>query len=221
MSFNSLYDKVVKQIGEAVEIMKKGGIVAYPTDTVYGLGADAFNTDAVEKVYRIKQRPFNMPLPVLLSDEAQAASVAVAISGFAGFLMKRFWPGGLTLVLTADASLPACITGGGNKVAVRVPDHIIPVTLIRELGKPVVGTSANISNYPSVATAEEVAEQLGNDVDLIIDGGRCPGGLESTVVDVTGQSPVVLRQGAVPEERIMKAYREYLNGAGEGEYSVR
>jgi len=221
MALNSLSDKLVKQISEAAEIMRRGGIVAYPTDTVYGLGADAFNTDGVEKVYRIKQRPYTMPLPVLLADKAQAASLAASISGFAGCLMEKFWPGGLTLVLEADASLPACITGGGDKIAVRVPDHIVPVTLVRELGKPIVGTSANISSYPSVVTAEEVAQQLGNEVDIIIDAGRCPGGLESTVADVTGQSPIILRQGAIPEEEIMKTYREYINGAGESENSIR
>jgi L-threonylcarbamoyladenylate synthase len=209
---NPLSDLVVKQIDEAVEIMRKGGVVAFPTDTVYGLGADALNASAVEKVFKIKQRLYNLPLPVLLADESQAASVAVSISEFARCLMKKFWPGGLTLVLNGGASLPELITGGGDKVAVRVPDHIIPVTLISKLGKPVVGTSANVSNNPSVITAEEVKKQLGDDIGLIIDGGRCPGGLESTVVDVTGEYSVVLRQGAIAEEEIMQVYREYNEG---------
>jgi len=209
---NSLSDQVVRQIDQAVEIMRQGGVVVFPTDTVYGLGADAFNTHAVEKVFKIKQRPFSLPLPVLLADESQTATVAVAISEFARRLMKRFWPGGLTLVLNGGASLPELITGGGDKIAVRVPDHIIPVTLISRLGKPVVGTSANVSNSPSVATAEDVEKQLGADVDLIIDGGRCPGSLESTVVDVTGQSPIVLRQGAIAEAEIMRIYEEYNKG---------
>ena len=197
------------QIDRAVEAIKAGGIVAFPTDTVYGLGADAFNQEAVEKIYKVKQRPFHLPLPILLADVTQISTVAGYVPDFAQFLIKHFWPGGLTLVLPRAESLPEIITSGSDKVAVRIPDHIIPVTIIRRLGMPVVGTSANISDEPSVLTAQEVAAQLGDKVDLIIDGGMCPGGMESTVVDVTGEVPVILRNGIIPDNKIENAYNEY------------
>ena len=197
------------QIDRVVEALKAGGIVAFPTDTVYGLGADATNRKAIEKIYRVKQRPFHLPLPVLLADMTQIDTVASYVSDFAQFLMKRFWPGGLTLVLPRAESLPESITSGSDKVAVRIPDHVVPLTIIRRLDMPVVGTSANISDEPSVLTAQEVAAQLGDGVDLIIDGGICPGGIESTVVDVSKGVPLILRHGIIPDSEIENAYNEY------------
>ena len=114
-------------------------------------------------------------------------------------------------MLPKKDTLPDIVTAGSNKVAVRIPDHVVPISLIRGLGKPIVGTSANISDKPSPVTAEGAEQQLGRQVDLIIDMGRCPGGLESTVVDVTGETPVILRQGVIPEEEIKKVCREYAN----------
>lgn len=211
---NKLDAQLTSQIDKAVDILKTGGIVAYPTDTVYGLGADAFNADAVAKIYRVKKRSRDMPLPLLIADAGQVALVAGAVSHYAHVLMERFWPGGLTLVLFKAASLPYIVTVGSDKVAVRVPDHIVPLAIIRKLGKPIIGTSANVSNKPSPVTAQGVEEQLDGQVDLIIDGGRCPGGVESTVVDVTGDVPVVLRRGIVPEDAIIQVHREHNKGGG-------
>jgi L-threonylcarbamoyladenylate synthase len=200
------------QVERAVEILKKGGIVAFPTDTVYGLGGDVFNVPAVERIYRVKQRSLDMPLPVLLADAAGLADIAAGVPEMAWCLINRFWPGGLTLVLNKKKSLPDIVTAGSDRVAVRVPDHAVPVSLIRRLGSPVVGTSANISREPSPLTAREVEKQLGGKVDMIIDAGRCPGEVESTVVDVTGKSPVISRRGIISEEEIKKACREYSMG---------
>jgi L-threonylcarbamoyladenylate synthase len=197
------------QVDRAIEIFKNGGIVAFPTDTVYGLGGDVFNVAAVERIYRVKQRPRNMPLPVLLADSTQLADVVASVPETARCLMRHFWPGGLTLVLSKKDTLPDIITAGSNKVAVRIPDHVVPLSLIRGFGAPIVGTSANISDEPSPVTAEEVEQQLDGQVDLIIDMGRCPGGLESTVVDVTGEVPVILRRGVIPEEEINRIFQEY------------
>jgi L-threonylcarbamoyladenylate synthase len=196
------------QVERAVEILKKGGIVAFPTDTVYGLGGDVFNVPAVERIYRVKQRSLDMPLPVLLADAAGLVDVAAGVPEMAWCLIKRFWPGGLTLVLNKKKSLPDIVTAGSDRVAVRVPDHAVPVSLIRRLGSPVIGTSANISREPSPLTAREVEKQLNGKVDMIIDAGRCPGEVESTVVDVTGKSPVISRRGIISEEEIKKACRE-------------
>ena len=212
--YSSLPLQLVQQIDKAVEILNGGGIVAFPTDTVYGLGADVFNNEAVEKVYKAKQRPRHLPLPVLLADATQVSVVAGSVSEITQVLMKHFWPGGLTLVLSKAASFPGNITGGSDNIAIRIPNHIVPLTIIRKLGVPIIGTSANISDGPSAVTAQEVEMQLGKDVDSIVDGGRCPGGLESTVVDVTGETLVVLRQGIIPENEIRKVCEKYCRKAG-------
>jgi L-threonylcarbamoyladenylate synthase len=197
------------QVERAVEILKNGGIVAFPTDTVYGLGGDVFSVQAAERIYRAKQRSMDMPLPVLLADATELANIAADVPEVAWCLIKRFWPGGLTLVLPKKDSVPDIITAGGDKVAVRVPDHPVPLSLIRRLGSPLIGTSANVSREPNPLTAKEVERQLGGRVDMIVDGGRCPGGLESTVVDVTGKAPLILRRGIIVEEEIRKACSEY------------
>ncbi len=160
-----------------------------------------FNIEAVERIYRVKQRSRHLPLPVLLADSAQLDDIVASVPEIARYLMRHFWPGGLTLVLPKKDTLPDIITAGSNKVAVRIPDHVVPLTLIRGLGAPIIGTSANISDKPSPVTAEEVEQQLGSQVDLIIDMGKCPGGLESTVVDVTGEIPVILRRGSYIRRR--------------------
>jgi L-threonylcarbamoyladenylate synthase len=210
----ALSRQVMLQVDRAIEILKKGGIVAYPTDTVYGLGGDAFNIEAIKRIYKVKQRAGDMPLPILLADAAQLADVVADVPEIARRLIKRFWPGGLTLVMAKKASVPDIITAGSDKVAVRIPDHPIPLSLIKGLGRPVVGTSANISGKPNPLTAEEVRRQLDEEVDLIIDGGRCPGGLESTVVDVTGEAPAILRRGIIGEEEIKKVCGEYFMEVG-------
>lgn len=186
--------------------------MVYPTDTVYGLGCSALNSEAVERIYKVKQRPHHLPLPVLLADVSQLDVVVAPVPGVAQFLMRRFWPGGLTLVLPKAASLPAIVTAGSDKVAIRIPSHAVPLAIIRGLGSPIIGTSANISDKPSPVTAEEAEQQLGKQVDLIIDAGRCPGGIESTIVDVTVETPVILRAGIISEGEIKRACQEYAKG---------
>jgi L-threonylcarbamoyladenylate synthase len=208
----NLSSKIALQVDRAIEILKAGGIVAFPTDTVYGLGGDVFNIEAAERIYSVKQRPRSLPLPVLLADLTQVTAVADSVPDIARFLMKRFWPGELTLVLPKGALIPEIITADKGKVAIRIPNHIVPPALIRGLGAPIIGTSANISHKPSPLTAQEVEQQLGSQIDLIVDMGRCPGGLESTVVDVTGETPVILRQGIIPEDEIKRACQEYARG---------
>jgi len=188
---------IENQIEKAISILKQGGIVAFPTDTVYGLGACATNQQAVERVYRVKGRPQNMALPLLLANISQISEVAEPVPQIAWHLAHKFLPGALTLVLPKSKSVPDIITAGGITVAIRIPAHPIPVALIEGLGAPIVGTSANLSGKPSVLTADEVYFQFGDRIDLVIDGGRCPGGRESTIVDVTGETPVVLREGAI------------------------
>jgi L-threonylcarbamoyladenylate synthase len=202
---DELFQRIMLQVDRAVDILDKGGIVAYPTDTVYGLGASVFNEAAIERIYKVKQRDRNMPMPVLLADSTDLADIVSDVPELAWRLIRHFWPGGLTLVLPKKDSVPDIITAGSDKVAVRVPDHVVPLSLIRGLGKPIIGTSANVSRQPNPLTVEEVEQQLGGQVDLIIASGKCRGGLESTVVDPTGESPVILRRGIIPEDEIFKA----------------
>ncbi len=199
-------DALQKQIDKGIQILKCGGVIAFPTDTVYGLGADAFNPDAVGRIYDIKKRPKHLPLPLLIVDIKQLDILAKPLPEIALFLARRFWPGGLTLVVPKAAHLPGYL--GNTSIAVRVPAHPVCLALIQAINNPLIGTSANISGKPSALTAGEVKQQLGNEVDLIIDGGRCPGGGESTVVDVTGGKPVIVRQGIIPGKEIKRAVEE-------------
>ncbi len=186
------------QIEKGIRILRQGGLVAFPTDTVYGLGACYNLPDAVEKVYAVKNRPRNMPLPLLLADILQIAEITGTIPPVARQLIAHFFPGALTIVLPRSSLVPDVVTAGGATVGIRIPAHPVPVALAKGLGMPIIGTSANLSGKPSPLTAAEVHGQLGNKVDLIIDGGRCPGGKESTIIDVTGEIPVVRREGAIP-----------------------
>jgi L-threonylcarbamoyladenylate synthase len=196
------------EVEQGVKILRKGGVIAFPTDTVYGLGADAFNSKAVGRIYEIKNRPKNQQFPLLMADIERLTTLANPIPEIARFLARRFWPGGLTLVLSKTYSLPAYLAPGPT-IAVRVPNHPVCLTLIQRLGNPIIGTSANISGQPAALTAEEVGQQLGGKIDLVINGGKCPGGKESTVVDVTHETPLILRQGIIPPCEIDKAYKEY------------
>ena len=191
-----------KQVEMGVSILRQGGLVAFPTDTVYGLGAGVNIPQAVERVYRVKERPLNMALPLLLADISQISEVAEPVPPIAWLLAKKFLPGALTMVLPKSKSVPDTITAGGKTVAIRIPAHPVPVTLVRGLGMPIVGTSANLSGKPNSLTAYEVYSQFGDRVDLVIDGGRYRGGRESTVIDITGEVPVILREGAILEREL-------------------
>ena len=190
------------ELARAADLLRGGGVVAFPTDTIYGLGALADNSVAIDRIFKIKGRPITQALPLLAADEAQAVSVTRFVPETAKLLMARFWPGALTLVLPRAIWMSEMITAGGLTIAVRVPDHPLTIALIEAAGGPLVGTSANIHGHPNPITAGDVQSQLGNSVDLIIDGGQVHGGTESTVVDVTVNPPRIIRQGAIAKEEI-------------------
>jgi L-threonylcarbamoyladenylate synthase len=202
----SVSTSIQQQVKEAITILKKGGIVAFPTDTVYGLGASVNILHAVERIYQVKERPPSMALPILIAHISQINDVASSVPVVAWLLARSFLPGALTLVLYKSKLIPDIVTAGDKTVAVRVPAHPVPIALIEGLGAPIGGTSANTSGKPSALTADEVQNQLGSKVDLIIDGGRCPGGKESTVIDVTMEPPVILREGAISIEELKRVY---------------
>lgn len=188
-----------KAIEDGAEAIRRGELVAFPTDTVYGVGAHAFIERAVERLYEAKLRPKGKAIPLLIGSADEMADVAVEIPDLAWKLAGAFFPGGLTLVLSRSPRVPDIVTAGTDTVAVRVPDHAVFQSLIGAVGAPLAATSANLSGQPSPSTAEDVYRQLAGRIELILDGGRCPGGMESTVLDLTGPIPRVLRQGAVPK----------------------
>ncbi len=182
----------------AVEALLRGQIIVYPTDTVYGLGCRIDDERAVRRILEVKRRPPTAPLPVLLADPAQLAEYVRAIPPAARRLISRFWPGALTVIFRRSDKIPAIVAGGGETVAVRVPGHPVPRALVRATGVPLVGTSANSHGAPPPHTAQAAVYDLGDRVDLVLDGGRAPLGRESTVVDVTGETPAIIREGAIP-----------------------
>lgn len=187
-------------LDRAERLLRQGDLVAFPTDTVYGLGAALFNLQSIDRLYVVKGRDAAKAIAVLVGDENALGQVAGALSGFAARLARRFWPGPLTLVVAAHPALPANLSPLPT-VGVRMPDHPVALALLRRTG-PLAVTSANRSGEPSATTAEEVYAQLGGRIPLILDGGRCPGGLPSTVVDCTGSEPVILRPGPISLQQL-------------------
>lgn len=187
----------------AVALLCSGRLVAYPTDTLYGLAALPTDSRAVERLFAAKGRPAERAVPLLIASPADLALVAEAVPEVAQRLMRAFWPGALTIVLRRASAFRSDAIG--ETVAVRVPDHPVPRALVRLLGAPITGTSANSSGGPDPLTAEDVRAQLGDAVDLVIDGGRCPGARPSTVVDCTAERPRVVRAGSIGHEELVRA----------------
>ena len=202
MSDLPLDDAMQEQIRTAVDVLGNGGVAAIPTDTLYGLAACAFDESATLKVYELKGRPDGMALPLLLSDAEDARQCAVEVPEKAWPLMERFWPGALTLVLRKSAAVPDVVTAGLDTVALRVPDHPVARAIAEGLGAPITGTSANLSGRPGLTSAAAVRAEFGDAIDFVLDGGDAPGGVASTILDLSGDEPRVLREGAVSWEDI-------------------
>lgn len=201
-SSNVITEKQMQQIDEAALILKNGGIVAFPTETVYGLGADATNLKAVRKVYEVKQRPLNHPVIVHLSDFSQISNWAENVSTHAKTLMTHFWPGPLTLILKRTKNVPDEITGGQNTVALRMPAHPIALALLNKTECPLVAPSANRFGQLSPTHSDHVKQELGSRVDFVIEGGYCDVGIESTILDISSKEPRILRPGAITPSQI-------------------
>lgn len=204
---NMLKPELQTQINTAAAMLRNGGVVAIPTETVYGLAADASNTDAVKRIFSIKGRPEKHPLIVHIADESQLAYWAGEIPDSAKLLARRFWPGPLTLILPRSKKVSDIITGGQDTVGLRVPDHPVALALLRAMGPNggLAAPSANRYGHISPTTAQHVRDELGDSVDLILDGGPCQVGLESTIVSCIGDTVSVLRPGGVPVSAIEEA----------------
>lgn len=191
-----------KDIELAVKILKEGGLVAFPTETVYGLGADATNLSAIEKVFLAKQRPMDHPVIVHLGDISQLSRWAMDVSPLAFKLAHAFWPGPLTLILKKSSIVFEAVTGGQDTVGIRIPNHPVTLKLLKKFGGGIVGPSANRFGRISPTTADAVREELGDVVDYILEGGQSAVGVESTIIDMSDNQPVILRPGMITAEQI-------------------
>jgi L-threonylcarbamoyladenylate synthase len=189
-------------IARAVAALRRGGLVAFPTETVYGLGADAANVGALARLYAVKGRPPDHPVIVHVAAPTLLDGWAGEVGAAARRLSDALWPGPLTIVVRRAAHVPDAVTGGGETVGVRVPDQPVALALLREFGGGIAAPSANRFGRVSPTTAEDVRSDLGDDVDVVLDDGPCAVGVESTIVDCTGSEPVILRPGGVSRERI-------------------
>ena len=189
-------------VDEALRLLVSGGVVAVPTDTLYGLAADALNAEAIERVFQIKERPEGLALPVLLAGPEQLQQVASDVPEGLRAVAEALWPGAMTLIVRRNESLPSRLTAGHPTVAVRVPNHPVPRELARRLGRPITGTSANISGAADPVNLAELREQVGGRVDLLVAEGPEPAGTASTIVDLSGDAPRLVRDGAIPFENI-------------------
>jgi len=193
------------EIQNALQILQSGGIVAFPTDTVYGLGSLVFNNNAIESIYIAKNRPVEKAIPILIGDLGDLDKIADDIPGMALRFASRFWPGPLTCVVPKKQILPPAVSAT-HTVAVRIPNHPNARTLLRAAG-PMAVTSANISGQASPSTAHEVYDQLNGRIPLILDGGKTKGGIPSTLVDCTGDAPVILREGPITLPGLLAALK--------------
>ena len=211
----------LSECARAAVILRNGGLVAFPTETVYGLGADATNDEAVRRIFAVKGRPTDHPLIVHIASAAQLDDWAKRVPPVAHRLADSFWPGPLTLLLERSASVSPVVTGGRPTVGLRVPDHPMALELLHEFGGGIAAPSANRFGRVSPTSAAHVAADLGDEVDLILDGGSCRIGVESTIVDLTGDRPVVLRVGGVALDQLTEVIGDEVNVRESAEPSDR
>ena len=190
-------------IQEAAGVIREGGVIAFPTRCLYGLGADAFNPEAVERIFKIKQRPAEKPILILIDDPVRLKRLVTTVSGTATAIMDRFWPGRVTLVFDAREDVPDYLTAGTGKIGIRLAGHPVAAALAKAIQGPITGTSANVSGRPGCHQIEGLEPEVTEQLDLILDAGPLQGGRGSTVVDVTGEVPRVLREGVVSEKEIL------------------
>lgn len=197
-----IYPATETSIRKASQALLQGSVVAFPTETVYGLGANALNAEAVASIFEIKQRPFFDPLIVHVDSRDMVQQVVATLPDIALRCMETFWPGPLTLVLPKSNIIPQIVTAGLDTVAVRMPKHEVAQKLIQASGVPIAAPSANPFGYLSPTSAEHVARQLGDKVEIILDGGQCPVGVESTIIKIEHDTIMLLRHGGIPVEDI-------------------
>jgi L-threonylcarbamoyladenylate synthase len=189
-------------IAEASSILRAGGIIAYPTETFYGLGADGLNEEAVKRIFLIKGRNFKNPISVIIGDANDVRGLVEEIPAFALHLMERFWPGALTIIFKASPDVSHLLASGTGKIGIRLSSHPVATALAKKLGHPITATSANLSGKDECTRADEVVQGIGDQIDAVIDGGQTPGGSGSTIIDVTTDPPAILREGVISRYKL-------------------
>jgi L-threonylcarbamoyladenylate synthase len=192
-------------IEEAAAVILGGGVVSFPTRCLYGLGADAFNEAAIQSIFDIKQRPKDKPILLLVGSPADVSGLAVKVPAAAQIIMSRCWPGQVTMICKANDRVLSILTGGTGNIGIRMPEHPVAAELVKRVGRPITGTSANISGHIGADKSPDADSLIADKVDLLLDAGPLKGGGGSTVVDVTKDPPVILREGIIPAAEIFKA----------------
>lgn len=200
-TLDALEDRRV-ELNKAASIIRSGGIVAFPTESFYGLGVSAWDEKAIQRLFTIKKREENRPILLLIPSTILLNQYVIHIPDIAIQIMEKFWPGGLTLIFEANPDLPRLLTSGGGKIGLRLSSHPVATALVRAVGTPITGTSANISGQAACSNAEAVRHSLGMSVDFVLDGGETEGGKGSTVMDITVNPPTILREGMVSREQL-------------------
>jgi L-threonylcarbamoyladenylate synthase len=193
-------------LAAALDVIRAGGLVVFPTDTVYGVGCDLWNPAAIARLYEAKARPRTLAIPVLVASPADVSAVAADLPPGFSRAVTHFWPGALTLIVPRQSTVPDLLCAGRESIAVRMPDHPVALDLLRRVGGALAVTSANRSGEVATATAEDALEDLAGRVELVLDGGRCPGGTASAIVDLTSEPPRLLRAGALSMAALRAAW---------------
>ncbi len=195
-------------IEDAAQIIRTGGVICFPTTSLYGLGADALNTHAVDRIFDIKGRSHQKPILIVIQHQRTLEKLVRRIPPMAEHIMQKFWPGKITLVFEAGDNLPSNLTAGTGKIGVRLALHRVAAALIQAVGSPITATSANLSGQPGCANIADLDAQIADHVDLILDAGELAGGKGSTVIDVTGEFPEILREGTVSASDILNFFNK-------------
>ena len=198
----------LREIQKGADIILKGEVVAYPTETIYGLGADVFNRKAVKKIYDLKARDYGLPISILVSNMEMLRELVTDVPDRVKMLMRRFWPGPLTILFQANDSFPKSLLTNTGKIGVRASSHPIVAALVSHVGRPITTTSANLSGFPPSLNIKHVQKYFGDHLPCIIDGGECEPSRGSTVVDVTEETMRIIRDGAIPAEEVIRCFQQ-------------
>lgn len=197
-----------KEIAVAAEMILEGEVVAYPTETIYGLGADVFNRKAVKKIYDLKARDYGLPVSILVSNMQMLKGLTTPIPERALVLIRRFWPGPLTILFEVNASFPKSLVTNTGKVGVRISSHPVVAALVAAVGRPITTTSANRSGFPPSLNVRHIQKYFGNKLPLMVDGGECEPSRGSTVVDLAQETMRIIREGAIPAEEVIRCFQQ-------------
>lgn len=200
-------DPFSPDIDRIVEYLKNGQVIAYPTETIYGLGADVLNRKAVKRIYDLKSRDYGLPISILVSDMKMLKAVAVHVSQGAMALVKKFWPGPLTILFEASDLIPKGLVTNTGKVGIRMSSHPVAAAIVERFGRPVTTTSANLSGFPPSLSVKHIQKYFGEKIPCIVDGGECEPSKGSTVVDIADDTMRIVRDGAVPADEVIKCFQ--------------